>query len=422
MWLPYSLRSVLCSAVLVISARLSTALMLHDANSHSVAKSTVSRYVCHRSHDSLSLMHHANAAGSRPTTVARSAVPAQSMHTSSAAVRQPLAKLDINQQQQQQQQQPRQTESADSSTAGGQADAGCPVSMPFERHQSLQQQMQLQAHKAVAKHSHCARDATGTATARQLDQELQLMQKQQGSFQRESNMQSYQQTAGRQHQLSVDAKDVLKDSQEPRHVNCASHYDAISAHSESKHAEESHNLADMPESISGCESDNQTPTAGSGIVGRQEVEVSSGVSLTKPGCSAMESAQHAWRHPGLDSSCNADNHAAHYHQQWQQQQQQQNNLQVDLPAGIPLTPVLSQRAQPRDSLEASIWKLSSSQGKQQMPRNNVFGPQEQNMPPKGASCMYGLQPNRQKPNTHDESLHMVRDSLEATLQKLAARQ
>jgi hypothetical protein len=206
--------------------------------------------ISYRSRNSLSLMHHASAAGSRTTTVARSPVPAQSMHTSSAAVRQPLTKLDINQQQQHY----RQTQSADSPRDGGQAEAGCPVSMSTELHK-----------------------------------------------------------------------------------------------------------------------------------------------------------------------CHHDNHAAHYNQQWQQQQQQ-NKLQVELPAGIPLTPVLSQKAQPRDSLEASIWKLSCSQEKQQMPPKNAFGPQEQNKPQKGAGGMYGLQPNRQQPISHDKSLHMVRDSLEATLHKLAASQ
>ena len=114
----------------------------------------------------------------------------------------------------------------------------------------------------------------------------------------------------------------------------------------------------------------------------------------------MESVQHAWRHHRLDSSRNADDHAALYKQQWQQQ----SNLPLDLPAGIPLTPVLSQKAQPRDSLEASIWKLSSSQLKQQMPPKIVFGLQQQNMPPKGASSMYVLQPNWQNPNKRDTSV------------------
>jgi len=377
--------------------------------------------ISYRSHNSLSLMHHASAAGSRTTTVARSPVPAQSMHTSSAAVRQPLTKLDINQQQQHY----RQTQSADSPRDGGQAEAGCPVSMSTELHQCHQQQQQqqtqdwdTQTQDAEVTHSHCPREA---ATARQLDQELLLMQEQQESFQHERNLQSYQQTAGRQHQLSVEAKSVLNNSQEPRHVNKASHHVVISAHSESIHAEESHNLADMLESTSGCKSDIQVPTAASRIAGRREDQVASGVSLTKPGYSAVESLQHTWRHHRVDSSRNADNHAAHYNQQCQQQQQQ-NKLQVELPAGIPLTPVLSQKAQPRDSLEASICKLSCSQEKQQMPPKNAFGPQEQNKPQKGAGGMYGLQPNRQQPISHDKSLHMVRDSLEATLQKLAARQ
>lgn len=38
----------------------------------------------------------------------------------------------------------------------------------------------------------------------------------------------------------------------------------------------------------------------------------------------------------------------------------------ELPAGIPLTPVLVQRAEPRDSLEASIWKLSGGSNNKQM--------------------------------------------------------
>ncbi len=378
----------------------------------------------YRSHDSLSLMHHVNAAGSRPVSVARSPVPAPSMHTSSAVVRQPLTKLDTNQQQQQQQQQPQQTESAASPSAGGQADAG-PVSMSTEQHQCRQQQQQqtqeweMQTEDAEVTHSHGPRDAAGTATARRLDQDLQLMQE---SFQHEGNLQSNQQTADRQHQLPVEAMKVLKDSQEPRHVKCASHYHAISAHSDSIHAEESHNLADMLESSSRCKTDIQMSTAASSIAGRREDRVASGGSQTKTGSSAVESVQHAWRHHGLDSSRNADKHAAQYNQQWQQQQQQQqNDWQVDLPAGIPLTPVLCQQAQPRDSLEASIWKLSSSKGKHQISPKNAFGLQQQNMPPKGAS-MYVLQPNRQNPNTRDKPLHIVRDSLEATLQKLAARQ
>lgn len=378
----------------------------------------------YRSHDSLSLMHHANAAGSRPT-MARSPVPLQSMHSSPAALRQPLTKLDINQQQQQQ---PQQTKSADSPAAGGQADVGCPVSMSTEQHQCHQQQQQqtqewdMQSDEdAEATHSHGLRDAPGTATVRRLDKKLQLMQKQQGSFQRDSNLQGYQQTAGSQHRLPVEAKDVLRDMPEPRQVNSASYFAVISPRSASIHAEDSHSLAHMLESTGGCMSDIQMPTAASRMTGRREDEVVLGVTLTKPGCSAMKNVQHAGRHHERESSCKADNHAAHYHQQWQQQQQQ-NDLQVDLPAGIPLTPMPGQMAQPRDSLEASIWKLSSSQGKQQTPPNNVFGPPEQNMPPEGASGMYRLQPNQQKPNTRDKSLHMMRDGLAATLQKLAARQ
>ena len=368
-------------------------------------------------------MHHASAAGSRPATAARSPVPPQSMHTSSAAVRQPLTKLDINQQQQQQQLQPRQTESADSRTVRDQADAGH-VSMSTEQHQCHQQQQQqqtqgwvMQSEDAKETHSHGPRDAAGTATARRLDQELQLMQE---SFQRERNLQSNQQTAVRQHQLLGEAKKVLKDSQEPRHVNNASHQVVISTHSGSIYAEESHSQADMLESSSRCKTDIQTSTAASSIAGRQEDQVASAGSQTRTGSSAMESVQRAWRHHRLDSSRNADDHAALYKQQWQQQQQ--HKLQLDLPAGIPLTPVLSQKAQPRDSLEASIWKLSSSQGKHQIPPTNAFGPQQRNMPQKRASSMYRLQPNRQNPNTRDKPLHMVRDSLEATLQKVAARQ
>lgn len=337
-------------------------------------------------------MHHASAAGSRPATAARSPVPPQSMHTSSAAVRQPLTKLDINQQQQQQQLQPRQTESADSRRVRDQADAGH-VSMSTEQHQCHQQQQQqqtqgwvMQSEDAKETHSHGPRDAAGTATARRLDQELQLMQE---SFQRERNLQSNQQTAVRQHQLLGEAKKVLKDSQEPRHVNNASHQVVISTHSGSIYAEESHSQADMLESSSRCKTDIQTSTAASSIAGRQEDQVASAGSQTRTGSSAMESVQHAWRHHRLDSSSSADDHAALYKQQWQQQQQQ-NDWQVDLPAGIPLTPVLSQKAQPTDSLEASIWKLSSGKGKHLISPNNVYGPQEQTMPPKGASSMYGL--------------------------------
>ncbi|KAL0022155.1 hypothetical protein WJX77_000639 [Trebouxia sp. C0004] len=357
-----------------------------------------------RSHNSLSLMDHASAPGSCPTTLARSPVPAHSMHTSSAAVRQPLTKLDTNQQQQHQ----RQAESADSPRARGQAVAGCPVSVSTEQHQCHQQQQQTQdwdpqTQDAAVTHSHGPRDEAGSATARQLDQELQSMQEQQEKFQLESNLQSYQQTAGPQHQLPVDAKNVLRDSQEPRHVNNASHSVVISPCSESIHAEESHSLADMLESTIGCKSDIHTPTASSRTAGRREDQAASGVSLTKPVSSAMNHLQHAWRHHRFDSSRNAHDHAAQYRQHWQQQQ---SNLQVDLPAGIPLTPVLNQTAQPRDSLEASIWKLSSSKGKQQLPPKSVFGPQEQNMPPNGAGGTYGQQPNRQKPNTRDKSLHM----------------
>ena len=177
----------------------------------------------------------------------------------------------------------------------------------------------------------------------------------------------------------------------------------------------------MLESTSGLKTDIQMSPTASRIAGTQEDQVAPGVSLTKSGCSAMENVQHACRHHRLDSSRNVDNHTAQYNQQWQQQQQQKT-WQADLPAGIPLTPVLSQMAQPRDSLEASIWKLSNSKGKHQISPKNAFGVQQQNMPPKGASSMYVLQPNRQNPNTRDKPLHMVRDSLEATLQKLAARQ
>ena len=362
-------------------------------------------------------MHHANAAGSRPTAVARSPVPAPCMQTSSAVVRQPLTELDINQQEQH----PRQTESVD--RAGGQAVAGCPVSMSTEQHQyQQQQQMQdwdLQSEDAEVTFSHSSRDAAGSTTARRLDQELQLMQEQQESFQRERHLQSNQQTAGCQHQLPVEAKKVLKDSPEPRHVESASHQVVISAHSDSTHAEHFHSLADMLESSSRCKTDTQTSTAASSIAGRQEDQVASDGSQTKTGFSAMEIVQHAWRHHRLDSSRNADDHAALYKQQWQQQQQQ-HKLQLDLPAGIPLTPVLSQKAQPRDSLEAGIWKLSSSKGKHQIPPMSAFGPQQQHMPSKGASSVY--KPNWQNPNTRNKPLHMVRDSLEAALQKLAARQ
>ena len=362
-------------------------------------------------------MHHANAAGSRSTAVARSPVYAPCMQTSSAVVRQPLTELDINQQEQH----PRQTESVD--RAGGQAVAGCPVSMSTEQHQYQQQQQMQdwdpQSEDAEVTYSHSSRDAAGSTTARRLDQELQLMQEQQESFQRERHLQSNQQTAGRQHQLPVEAKKVLKDSPEPRHVKNASHQVVISAHSDSTHAEQFHSLADMLESSSRCKTDTQTSTAASSIAGRQEDQVASDGSQTKTGFSAMEIVQHAWRNHRLDSSRSADDHAALYKQQWQQQQQQ-HKLQLDLPAGIPLTPVLSQKAQPRDSLEASIWKLSSSKGKHQIPPTSAFGPQQQHMPAKGASSVYG--PNWQNPNTRNKPLHMVRDSLEAALQKLAARQ
>ena len=359
-------------------------------------------------------MHHANAAGSRPAITARSPVPPQSMHTSSAAVRQPLTKLDINQQQQLQQ--PRQAESADSHRVRDQADVG-PVSMSTEQHQCHQQQQQqtqgwvMQSENAKETHSHGPRDAAGTTTSRRLDQELHLMQE---SFQRQRHLQSNQQTADCQHQLPVEAMKVLKDSQEPRRVDNASYYAMTSPHSDSIHAEESHSLADMLESSSRCKTDYQTSTAASSIAGRREDQVASGGSQTKTGSSAMESLQHVWRHHRLDSSRNAGDHAALSKQQ--RQQQQQNSLQVDLPAGIPLTPVLSQKAQPRDSLEASIWKLSSRKRKHQISPKNAFGLQQPNMPPKGATSMYV------QPNTRDKPLHMVRDSLEATLQKLAARQ
>ncbi len=310
----------------------------HNGNS-SQGQRTYYVNLPYRSHDSLSLMHHANAAGSCPISVARSPVPAPSMHTSSAVVRQPLTKLDINQQQQQQR--PRLIESADCPTAGGQTDAGCPVSMSTEQHQCHHQQQQqqqkqgwvTQSEDAEETHSNGARDAACTATVRQLDQELQLMQKQQGGFQRESNLQNYQQTAGRQHQLYVDGKNVLGNTPEPRHVNNASYYAMISPHSESVHAEESHSPADMLESTSGLKTDKKLPPTASRIAGRQEDQVASDVAVTKPGSSAMEIVQHAWRHHVLDSARNTDNHASQYNQQWQQQQQQ-NDWQVDLPAGI----------------------------------------------------------------------------------------
>lgn len=93
----------------------------------------------------------------------------------------------------------------------------------------------------------------------------------------------------------------------------------------------------------------------------------------------------------------------------QQQQQPEWDMGTELPAGIPLTPVSIKPALPRDSLEASIWKLSSSQRKQQLSASRPVN-------------VVGLEQNQQQSIPGDKSLRMVRDSLEATLRSLAARQ
>ena len=92
----------------------------------------------------------------------------------------------------------------------------------------------------------------------------------------------------------------------------------------------------------------------------------------------------------------------------------------ELPVGIPLTPVLSRQPQPRDSLEASIWKLSSSNPKQHKSALSANCPSNAGM--RRALNAYDIEQHLQQPGVDNKSLHMVCDSLEATLQNLAARQ
>lgn len=92
----------------------------------------------------------------------------------------------------------------------------------------------------------------------------------------------------------------------------------------------------------------------------------------------------------------------------------------DLPAGIPLTPIPDQEPHPRDSLEASIWKLSGNG------RRRTAGLREAS----AAWTSRGRSPRRYRA-VHEQkqpsgaqglSQPVVQDRLEASLRLLAARQ
>ena len=417
-------------------------------------------------------MGHASAAGSRIPTLAKSPVVGHPMLAPSVAPREPLAKLDMNQTGHQQQGQGRRQQqhispgaslSADLSQAVVDSNGRSLIEQQAQQHQR-QSVQDLDVHSQEADlasvHWPSSSAAAAAAAVRQLDQELLLQQ--QDSSRREDSVQDYQQLAIPLHQLPDGAEGMLNVATMPRHVDDVGGDAGLLLEADSLHAEELQILADMLAStatpaiqtqiameMSAAATDNhrQDQTASAATVlapamsASQQAKPQQGLgalykaadhplassqhtphSSSAPSEQQAQSAQHAvsMQRPQVASQAMMLNNAGRHHapasvpflqQQQQQQPQQQQpewDMGAELPAGILLTPVSIKQALPRDSLEASIWKLSSSQRKQQLPISRPVN-------------VVGLEQNQQQSIPGDKSLRMVRDSLEAILRSLAAR-
>ena len=335
-----------------------------------------------RSQDSLSLMHHASAAGGRtPTPPKSDSFRQRSGGQSPAESRRALVEIDLNQ-------------PSEVSQTGL-----WPPAIARQRHQAVEQQRQQRERqeKQLAPHpvlQQCSavgvqhrRDAGSRQnkqlrwanTCRQLDQQLL-----QGS-----------QPPANSSQVDASSENVLPNSADlgsDRMSGRVSDGTATMNQAQSRHAEELQMLAQMLQSSRTAQppqlqslsypttAQDLTPKLSQGYDSHHDAGSASNRSSNAnhmprqciserldrmqpshaaPGLAVADLCTSGWQQNAMQQPCVAQGDCGlavtgSLHRQSKLHAVEES----DLPAGIPLTPIPVQQPQPRDSLEASIWKLS----------------------------------------------------------------
>ena len=421
-----------------------------------------SGFAYHRSQDSLSLMHHANAAGSQTPAMIKSPVMIKPVSNLPTPSRQPLANMDLNKHLPSLNIQSPSQPPAQHADAAVQKLVSVVGSMATKQQQQWGKVLEKQSQEAVIAPD---KQTCITSTAQQAKGQLR---QQQGNGQLEDSLQGYEQTSGVPQQLYAGAGEVLAHFQSSRRVANAHDHAGAFADSQSPEAEEAQLLAEMLEPAATSAAERQQPAqpaaakpgwtsqhaspapsyawhtpylspqqlgshtiysvANPGAEASQQV-LSPSALISEPECAAhnVMHSQHltagqqtAWQpHEVITTPLDAGNATV---QSFRQQQRPAWTLgdAADLPIGVPLTPLPTMQAQPRDSLEASIWKLSSSQKQQVSPWTGSDHPARSHG--ERSNGIYGFWQCQQQPDMRDKPLRKVRDSLEAALHKLATKQ
>ena len=352
-------------------------------------------------------MHHASAAGSRSPTPSKSAPASQITSQSSAGCRQALADMDLNQRPASLQPS---RDGLQTSNASLKEQQAVRPKQPQQQHQlAKQQQRQMPGGHVRQQHSQEAAEHRPGAGSRQSKQLRWAETKRQPDAQMLYNSpQAAPVRYSHSQPDDIQARSSDPDHQQqtwdiPQEVVAHDIGHAAGVHqTHSNHSEELQVLAQMLAPTAVVQTDQpykashphstQHSTPAHTWGSSQDCETFWNVASVQDRCPGADEdpryRQHALqtaRHMQLQSEqpCVSDSAAAYQrlaeqpaashggtHLGVSNKAQHEAHVHFadmrELPAGIPLTPVLAQHAKPRDSLEASIWKLSGGSRSKQM--------------------------------------------------------